>query len=128
MITVRTLLDTDVLTPPYWPFVPMRPEPSTTLIAIEDDKLSGVVWMAYGGFAMMVCWQSAAPNCAIPLWSAARKLACDRGCDIITCFVLNNDKLIQTMINRGWFVDTTPHYYAAQHTHMQLSGGVVGGS
>lgn len=108
MITVRTLLDTDVLTPPHWPIPIHRPCPETTLVAIDDASIiRGLCWAVYGGpVAMVVLWVSAEPCAAWKLHQELFGMSQAMGCASIVGHIQCDTRFLDVLSRRGWFVNT----------------------
>ncbi len=104
MITVRNLQDTDILTLPYWHIPGSRPCNNTTLVAIDNDKMVGLAWFAYGGEAALIgLFVSADSKAVWPLWNASKKLARDLGCKTLIMHV-KPGRLLNAYVSRGGVV------------------------
>ncbi len=97
---IRTLTLDDPLGPPHW-VLRTWPNPDTTLIAIEDGKIHGLIWMAYAGPTAMIGLRlSAEPHVAWSLCNAARKFAHDCRCRSLI-FHVDNERLLAAFRGRG---------------------------
>ncbi len=106
---VRTLLDTDILTPPHWNIPYHRPVSSTTLVAVDDDnKIHGLCWSVYGGeVGLIIVWFSSEPSCMFLLVSAVCKLAKSLGCFMLLSHTIEGSRLLNILQRRGWIVNNS---------------------
>lgn len=104
---VRNLQDSDELVAPHWNIPGHRPNPETTLVAMDNGKVCGISWMAYGGpVGMIAIWFSAVPNAVYPLYRASLQLSRKFGCAMILGHVQDGTRFLDVLNRRGWITNT----------------------
>lgn len=112
MITIRPILDTDILPHQYWPLPTNRPGQLSLVAIDESGKVHGVCWLADAGSTLVVLYTNATSQAAVLLWGHLERYALSKNFSIISTHVVG-DRLMKILRKRGWAVSNDPSYSAA---------------